>query len=73
MLLFSSILYAVTLAFLVATLALGLHDGSEHRSGIRATVAALLCLACMWANWQLMYSMIQDTPTCETSTEVTID
>ena len=67
------ILYVLALVFLVATLGLGLYDGSEHRSGIRATVAALLYLACMWANWQLMYHMIQDNPTCETSAEVTID
>ena len=66
----SLVLYALALAFLVATLFLALHDGAENRSGTRATVAALLCLACMWANWQLMYSMIQDNPTCETSTEV---
>ena len=64
-------LYALTLACLVATLFLGLHDGSEHRSGIRSTVAALLCMACMWASWQIMYHMIEDNLTCETSTEVT--
>ena len=69
----SLVLYALALVFLVATLVLGLHDGAEYGSGIRPTIAALLCLACMWANWQLMYSMIQDNPTCETSTEVTID
>ena len=65
------ILYMLALVCLVATLFLGLHDGAELRSGIRPTIAALLCLACMWANWQIMYSMIQDSPTCETSTEVT--
>lgn len=64
------ILYILTLTFLVATLFLGRHDGAERRSGIRSTVAALLCLACMWANWNIMYIMIQDNPTCETSTEV---
>ena len=67
------ILYAATLALLVVTLFLRLHDGAELRSGIRPTIAALLCIACMWVNWQVMYSMIQDTSTCETSTEVTID
>lgn len=67
------ILYMLALVSLVATLFLALHDGAELRSGTRATVAALLCLACMWANWQIMYSMIQDNPTCETSAEVTID
>ena len=65
------IFYMLALVFLVATLFLALHDGAELRSGTRATVAALLCLAFMWANWQLMYSMIQDNHTCETSTEVT--
>ena len=69
----SLVLYALALVCLVATLVLGLHDGAELRSGTRATVAALLCLACMWANWQIMYSMIQDNSTCETSTEATID
>lgn len=67
------ILYIIALACLVATLFLGLYDGAECRSGIRPTLAALLCLACMWANWQIMYSMIQDTPTCEAVTEVAID
>ena len=67
------ILYTLALVFLVATLFLALHDGAELRSGIRPTIAALLGLACMWANWQIMYSMIQDNPACETSTEVAID
>ena len=67
------ILYMLALVCLVATLFLALHDGAEHRSGIRPAIAALLCTACMWANWQVMYHMIQDNPTCETSTEVTID
>ena len=65
------ILYMLALLFLVATLFLALHDGAECRSGIRAVLAALLCLACMWANWQLMYSMIQDSQACDTSTETT--
>ena len=65
------IIYVIGLACLVATFFLALHDGAELRSGIRSTVAALLCLACMWANFQITYSMFQDTPTCETSTEVT--
>ena len=69
----SLVLYALAIVFLVATLVLGLHDGAEYGSSTRATVAALLCLVCMWASWQLMYSMIQDNPTRETSTEVTID
>lgn len=64
------IIYGIGLVCLVATLFLGLNDGAECRSGTRATVAALLCLACMWANFQIMYSMIQDNPTCETATEV---
>ena len=66
----SLILYMLALALLVVTLFLGLHDGAERRGGARSTLAALLCLACMWANWNIMYSMIQDNPTCETSTEV---
>ena len=64
------ILYAFALVFLVATLFLALHDGAEYRSGIRPTIAALICLACMWANWNIMYNTIQDNQTCETSTEV---
>ena len=65
------ILYMLALVFLVATLFLGLYDGAERRRGIRPALAALLCLACMWANWNIMYSMIQDNPTCDTSTETT--
>ena len=67
----SSILYAFGVAFLVATLDLGLRDGEEHRGGTRALVAALLCLACMLASWQIMYGVAPDVPACETSVEVT--
>lgn len=65
------IFYMLALVFLVVTLFLALHDGAELRSGIRPAVAALLCLACIWANWNIMYNMIQGNPTCETYTEVT--
>ena len=67
----SLILYGIALVALVATHAIGLRDGAEYRSGIRSTIAALLCIAFMWASWQIMYSVAQDNPACETSTEVT--
>ena len=64
------ILYVGALLGLVMTFFFALSDGYEGRSAVRAYLSAMFCLACMWANWQIMSSMIQDNPTCETSTEV---